>query len=279
MINLSRNLVITGDDFEEAIPCSATGDNAGNGVATSCTDGLHTVVFGSGTYQLRYARVERCGQRGRLGRYCAHTHVLGDCPNCLFEGNAFEFGVQRALVLHGTHRAVAAHNVVSDVRGAGLYLEDGNEVDNALLHNVVLCPWPLDGPKGGCTVPGTDNTDADTANNQAGLWSLGSANHLVGNRFANSFNGWFLQSTFASGGRGHAAGQLCVASQLFGRLEGNTAHGHGRFGTYLLGPNFPRPTRQSVATNGRQDLALCGGFDAAGDDRGAPQRLAVGVCH
>jgi hypothetical protein len=270
---VGTDLLITGDAFEEATPCDATGDPQHNAIATSCTDGLHTIAMATAVIRLRYARLERCGQRGRLGRYCAHTHLLFDCPECLFEGNAFEFGMQRGLVLHGTHNAQVTHNVFSDVRGAGLYIEDGNEVQNAVMHNAVVCPWPLDGPKGGCTVPGTDNHEADTSLNQAGLWALGSANHLVGNRFANSFNGWFLMSTFANGGRGFAEGRLCVDAQQFGRIEGNTAHGHGRFGTYLLGPNFPRHTQQSVASNGFQNLSQCGGFDASGAERGAPQAL------
>ena len=37
--------------------------------------------------------------------------------------------------------------------------------------NAVVCPWPLQGEKRGCTLPGTDNHEADTAHNQAGLIS------------------------------------------------------------------------------------------------------------
>lgn len=37
---------------------------------------------------------------------------------------------------------------------------------NRLLYNVAVCPWPLDGPKHGCTIPGTDNEQADTSLNQ-----------------------------------------------------------------------------------------------------------------
>ena len=66
----------------------------------------------------------------------------------------------------------------------------GNELYNIIDHNVVICPWAKGGPKGGCTVPGTDNGEADTTLNQAGLWALPSRNHILGNRFANSFNGW-----------------------------------------------------------------------------------------
>ena len=50
---------------------------------------------------------------------------------------------------------------------------------------------------------GTDNSEADSSNNQAGMWALPTRNHAVGNRFANSFNGMFYQANFAGGfGRG-----------------------------------------------------------------------------
>ena len=153
-----------------------------------------------------------------------------------FEGNAVEFGQQRGMVVHGTHQAVAAHNVFYDVRGAGMYIEDGNEYENVIAHNVAVCPWAREGPKRGCTVPGTDNHQADTADNQAGLWALSPRNHLIGNRLVNHFNGIFIQTSFDGGnGRGAVEGALCTASQGFGRVQGNTCHGHARFGLYLLG--------------------------------------------
>ena len=101
--------------------------------------------------------------------------------------------LQCGLIVHGTHQSLVEANVFADVRGANLYIEDGNEMYNRVLHNVAICPWAREGAKRGCTVPGTDNGEADTALNQAGLWSLPSINHVVGNRFANHFaNNGFL---------------------------------------------------------------------------------------
>ena len=67
---------------------------------------------------------------------------------------------------------------------------------NQVRHNVAICPWPRQDPdlfsntvRYGCTIPGTDNSQADTNANQAGLWALSAINHIIGNRFANSFNG------------------------------------------------------------------------------------------
>jgi hypothetical protein len=154
-------------------------------------------------------------------------------------------------------------------------------MDNRVMYNVAICPWAREGPQRGCTIPGTDNSEADTSDNQAGLWSLPAANHIVGNRFANSFNGIFIQSNFDGGdGRGPVNGMLCTESQPFGRVQGNTCHGHGRFGTYVLGPNFPRPIGATVATDGVPAGSVgtsCGAFAADGSERGVTSYLADNV--
>ena len=196
-------------------------------------------------------------------------------PMC---SNAIDHGHHRAIIVHGTQSATVSHNTIADIRGAGIYIEDGNEMGNAVSHNVVVCPWAREGPMRGCTIPGTDNDQADTSLNQAGLWALPAPNHLVANRFANSFNGLFIMSNFHGGdGRGVADGRLCTEFQHLGRVRGNTNHGHMRFGTYLLGPQFPRRIEQSIASNGYTNLSTCGGFDAAGRDRGLPFRLSENV--
>ena len=88
---------------------------------------------------VEYARVERCG-RVALGEYCLHLHLVGDCPSCAMRGNVVEGGVNKGITLHGTHHAHIDANVVYDLRGASIYVEDGNELHNTLSHNLLLCP-------------------------------------------------------------------------------------------------------------------------------------------
>ena len=108
-----------------------------------------------------------------------HAAAAVQCEACVVDGLAIENGQQRAIVLHGTHLATVRDNVISGVRGASIYIEDGNEMYNRILYNVAVCPWALSGPKFGCTVPGTDNDQADTSLNQAGIWGLSSINHIT----------------------------------------------------------------------------------------------------
>jgi hypothetical protein len=278
VINLSRNVIITGDDFRH-IDCNSSltdyytayGCSCNPSISkTKCTMGLHVMIGGKGILDIQYTRIEKCGQRGIMGKYCLHFHYMNECPECIFRGNALEFGQQRGIVIHETHLALVENNVLNDIRGAGIYIEDGNEIYNKILYNVVLCPFPLGDPVfQGCTVPGTDNSQADTALNQAGLWSLNPTNNVIGNRFSNSFNGMFYDCGDERYGHGGAYGLVDTLFSQMGRLEGNTFHGHGRFGTYVLF-YFPKNNCISNISNNGFLIrdARCSAFTSQGENNG-----------
>ena len=207
--------------------------------------------------------MEKCGQRGVFGKYCAHFHEMGACPSCKFDGNAIEFGMQRAVVVHNTHLSLVRENVVHDVRGAALYVQDGLESWNRFEYNVVICPRGT--ADHGCAVPGTDNAQADTAVNNAGYWAVSATQDLIGNRFANHFNGMLVETDAPfSDGMGRANGDVCAGGLSLGRFEGNTFHSHGRFGTYFLGENFPVATDRTLESGGATTSASCAAFDDSG---------------
>ena len=283
VVNLSRNIIITGDDFTnvacendlaELIPGEQTSTQGCRCASfrTQCTMGLHVIHMHGGIHKIQNTRVESCGQRGVEGKYCLHFHMLGSCPDCLLRNNAIENSQQRGIIVHGTHLSKVTQNVLFDVRGAGLYIEDGNEMWNTLDYNVIICPWPLNDPvKRGCTIPGTSNGQSDTIINQSGIYGVTPSNHLIGNRAANSFNGMLIE---ANNGRGPALNKVCNNGGILGRMEGNTFHGHGRFGTYMLANNFPKNLDYSVDNNGfLRNPETCNGFTASGDDNGRSTAL------
>jgi len=282
VINLDRNIVITGDDFSQ-VGCDPNLPEAVAGEQTSvlgcrcssfrctCTVGLHTIQMFAGVSRIQHTRIEKCGQRGVEGKYCLHLHKMKACPTCLYHGNAIENSHQRGIIIHSTHLSTVQENTLYNVRGAGIYLEDGNEMQNYVKYNVVICPFPFRHPNlGGCTIPGTSNSVADTSDNQSGLFSRAATNDFTGNRVANCFNGMFLLA--GSIGRGESYNRVCEQDVKIGRVEGNTFHGNGRFGTYTLGGNYPKVTvDQSIATNGwNVDKEGCQGFDSSGQTRGLP---------
>jgi len=281
VVNLSRNIVITGDDFEQ-VACDPNLPEAVAGEQTSvlgcrcsefrskCTVGLHTMQSHGGVSKIENVRVEKCGQRGIEGKYCLHFHKMEECSDCIFRGNAIENSQQRGIIVHGTHKTRVEDNVLYNARGANIYLEDGNEMWNTLAYNVAICPFPFsDNVYHGCTIPGTSNRIADTSDNQSGFFARAGSNSYIGNRAANHFNGMFLKE--GSIGRGEAYNKVCESSSRLGRMDGNTWHGNGRFGTYTLGFNYPKLTDQTVASNGYNiDKTLCNAFDANGDTCGLP---------
>lgn len=136
VVNLSRNIVISGDDFKheqcdpslpEAVPGEETSVEGCRCASfrTKCTIGLHTAIMHGGTASIQNVRIEKCGQRGVEGKYCLHFHKLHDCPMCLFRNNVIENSHQRGIIVHSTHSSVTEGNVIYNVRGAGIYIEDG----------------------------------------------------------------------------------------------------------------------------------------------------------
>ena len=275
VINLSRNIIITGDDFEE-VACDANLTEAAPGFGTStqgcmctdnrqsCTVGLNTAAAHGSQAEIANIRVEKCGQRGIEGKYCMHFHHMMDCPDCVYRNNAIENSQQRGLIVHSTHHSTVEANVLYGVRGASIYVEDGNEVNNTIKYNVGICPWPT--ADGGCSVPGTSNGQGDTSLNQSGIYMESPSSHMIGNRMANHFNGMFNQ---AGAGRGPVQNMVCGSNIPLGIWDGNTFHSSGRFGTYLLNSNYPRrDTGHSTATNGKTND--CDAYETDGSDKGLP---------
>lgn len=75
VVNLSRNIIITGDDFEEVscdsnLPESVTGEQTSvlgcrcSSFRNKCHVGLHTMQMHGGVAKIENVRVEKCGQRG-----------------------------------------------------------------------------------------------------------------------------------------------------------------------------------------------------------------------
>ena len=92
VINLSRNILITGD-YDRF-------DQTNNGFHTLTVKGE-----GRNIYDIRYARFENCGQVDLAGKYCTHFHYAHVCPNCVLKGNAYENAIQSAITVHGTHQS------------------------------------------------------------------------------------------------------------------------------------------------------------------------------
>jgi beta-glucanase (GH16 family) len=256
VINLSRNILITGDAFDVN------------------KRGLHTVCHSGGTMRITYTRIEKAGQLGITGKYPLHFHNVKSCSTCLFKGNAIEDSQQRGIIVHATHLATVEDNVLTLIRGAGLYVEDGNEIGNVFKNNVVICHGSSQ-DRQECKAVGTDNDQADSVQ-QSGGWVLSTTNDFIGNRFANQYNAFFTQTSAFPWARGLSSGKVCTRFAPFGTFSGTVSHSNWRFGFYLDN-SFPRQLLRSTATDGWvTDIETCksGGqcscdtFKADGTDNG-----------
>jgi len=121
---LSRSVTVTGNAWDKL----STGPL-----------GMHMMVAYQGVLKVSYTRFDTCGQKDITGRYCIHMHVLSHCPDCLVRGNAIEDAWMAGITVHGTHDALVTENVIHTARGSGIYVEDGNEMNNTISYNTITC--------------------------------------------------------------------------------------------------------------------------------------------
>ena len=100
---------------------------------------FHADESNDSIFNVRYTRVQNCGQNNVMGRYCFHFHLKKKCPSCTVVGNAVVNSIQGAIVVHGTHQSEVRENTLWDSVSVGLYTEDGNEMNNTFIENVMIC--------------------------------------------------------------------------------------------------------------------------------------------
>jgi hypothetical protein len=109
--------------------------------------GVHVMVMTHGSEAfLDGVEIRRGGQRGELGRYPFHWHMLsyqpplwvGDATGQYIRNSVIHQSVNRGIVVHGTNGVTVENNIVYDVLGHGVFTEDGSERRNVFEHNLVL---------------------------------------------------------------------------------------------------------------------------------------------
>ena len=229
--NMNRSISITGPPIywkDEARPILGG-------------QGILVTQVGGGQMRVEWAHVNNCGRVG-MGMYCVHYHLVGQCPSCAVIGSVIERGVNKGITIHGTHHATFSHNVIYDIRGASIYVEDGNEHNNTISDNVIMCPSRSSGVDRAtatgktyegarCKLIGVPAHADSDFNEQAGIYVLTPSNHMLRNRISGMENAFFVNH---QGNRiwgvGVATGSVCILSSPFGMFEGNVFHNNVGFG-------------------------------------------------
>eukprot|EP00930_Biecheleria_cincta_P009405 TRINITY_DN11114_c0_g1_i1.p1 TRINITY_DN11114_c0_g1~~TRINITY_DN11114_c0_g1_i1.p1 ORF type:complete len:1517 (-),score=202.87 TRINITY_DN11114_c0_g1_i1:132-4682(-) len=233
IVNLERNIILN---------------------TSNASEGYHTIMANGGLYQLTYALLENCGQDRTLGKYCAHMHLIGQCPSCRVEGNAIFQSENVGITVHGTHRALIARNTLFNARPVGIYVEDGNEMNNTFEENVVICS---DASGLGCQKDGL---------NSGGFYVIGMTNDFFRNRVVGYTNCFYTPGGAKGNGQGVAQNRVCPKHLPYGKFQGNVNHECGHFGLYVDN-QFPRQVVRDE--NGYvADRRSCEATKANGEDNG-----------
>lgn len=88
----------------------------------------------------------------------------------------------------------------------------------------------------------------------------------------------YQEQGFADG-RQLIKGKMCNDKQKIGRMEGNTFHHHGRFGTYVLADIFPKNVERTVESDGIpvNKIRDCTAWLPDGSDNGSPAMIKNNV--
>ena len=87
---------------------------------------------------IEHIEITYAGQAFRLGRYPIHFHINGDMNGSYVRGCGIHHTFNRAVNIHHTDNILVENNVVYDVMGGAIFLEDSIEVGNIFQYNLAI---------------------------------------------------------------------------------------------------------------------------------------------
>ena len=87
---------------------------------------------------IEHIEITYAGQAFRLGRYPIHFHINGDMNGSYVRGCGIHHTFNRAINIHHTDNILVENNVVYDVMGGAIFLEDSIEVGNIFQYNLAI---------------------------------------------------------------------------------------------------------------------------------------------
>ena len=200
VVNLTRNVTITSaDDDEIDLPgfdpesrdTDGNQDGAGRRVAPGRFGG-HMMFMGGSKVMLDNIEVTRLGQQGVLARYPVHWHLPRDrsVEDNWIRGSAVHSTFQRGIVLHQTNGVEVQDNVLFDIPGHAVFLEDGIEHDNTVTGNTVILVRHVPRRHRLGHNRSLQIETSDRMARQAGFWITNPANTITGNTVAGVQSGW-----------------------------------------------------------------------------------------
>ena len=225
---LTRNVILQGDD-----------------VSKREQFGVQVVLSSEGDESLigRFSNVETrfTGQGLKLGKYPLHFHLVGAVTKSYITNCSVHHANNRAIAVHGITDLRVTHNVLLDIRGHAIFLEDGTEVRNTIAYNLVAVVRPV------WSLLLVDQSPA-------AIWIVNPDNDCYGNAVAGSthYGIWYRALKAPDGVSGQAQADdniaQCPNFTPLGRFDGNVVHSVGRNGL-KLSDYFPAVGGATCTTN------------------------------
>ncbi len=145
--NLNRSIVIRSEEADYTSPCANTSSpftgSGGHvmilGVGHGFGHGAPETDVAAGVARVSSVEFRGLGRTGVLGRYPFHWHMVRDEGDGQFiRGCSVVDSFHRAITIHGTDETRVESNVAVDTLGHAVFLEDGSEMDNFIVGNLVI---------------------------------------------------------------------------------------------------------------------------------------------
>ncbi|TPP64918.1 hypothetical protein FGIG_04510 [Fasciola gigantica] len=259
---LTRNVVIRGDSnstVPSSVPQCPADFSTGQFATQTCyqgnpTDQMGVDQFGGHLHiggpivnsnavgaRISYVEFTYMGQAFRLGRYPIHFHLNGRMNGTYVKGCSIHTAFNRAINVHNTHQVLIENNVVHDVMGGALFLEDGLEQENVIQYNLFVHVKKTSSLLTDDVVP-------------AAYWITHPYNIVRHNVAAGGTNFGFWYRMLENPSGPSTTTTVCPRIARMGVFENNTVHSQGWFALWIHEIYYP--TTDGVCGSVKWDKAV-----------------------
>ncbi|TWU60317.1 G8 domain protein [Rubripirellula tenax] len=152
--------------------------------------GAHAMFMpNSGLIAIDSVQFDKMGQTGIVGRYPIHWHLGANRAGDLLRNSSVTNSNNRGVTVHGTQGLLIEGNVLHDIHGHGIFMEDAAEFNNQFRSNIVLGIHKVGGGSlnDPFIVPGITRGSNGLVNGDAARNGNGEGSHDTGQQVSTRF--------------------------------------------------------------------------------------------
>jgi cell surface hyaluronidase len=206
--------------------------------------GGHVMVMPGGALRANGVHFANLGQAGKLGRYPIHWHTVGNGVGQYVKNSSVSRSNNRCMVVHATDNLRLENNVCFEVKGHGIFLEEGSETGNVITGNLMVK----------AELPSDAQRLLPSEVTPASYW-ISNPDNDVSNNVAASSSGKGFWLAFPNKAFGTSSNQPDrPVNTILKRFENNVAHSNAVNGLFadsvvVSDPGFVNPQRHDPRIN------------------------------